>query len=287
MINFYELMRQAQGGAAFDNIARAYGLDPAQMRAATAALTPAFAQSFQRQARNDHAAHRLNELFGADVYARAFEAHAAALDPTARAAGDDALGALFGSKEVSRAVAAQAAAASGVQAEIIRKVLPVLTSILIGGFMKASQGASAPSPSSGGAAGPFGPFWDQMFGQTAAEGRKGGSENPQNPFQDWMGGFGKTAEEPEPRDPPANPMGDVMADILNGMFGAPRRDETSPPDAPPAEAPPAGAPEGEQSDAFAASFDQMVQTGRELQAQNARAMEQIFEAFLGAGKKPG
>ncbi|MFD1333677.1 DUF937 domain-containing protein, partial [Methylopila musalis] len=91
MFTFYDLMRQAQGGAAFDNMARAYGVDPAQMRAAMAALTPAFAQGFQRQSRNDEAARRLHQMFGADVYARAFEAQAAALDPSARAAGDDAL----------------------------------------------------------------------------------------------------------------------------------------------------------------------------------------------------
>jgi hypothetical protein len=282
MFNLYEMFRQAQGGAAFDNIARAYGMSSDQMRAAVAALTPAFAQGFQRQAQSEDAARRFAALFQTEAFARAFDAQAAALDPATRNAGDDALGALFGSKEVSRAVAAQAAAASGVQAEIIRKVLPVLTSVLIGGFMKAAQGAQ-PAPGGGAAPfpGPLGEFWGQILGGLAGPGaaapspetRRPAGETPQNPFQDWMGGF--------KAEPGANPMGDMVAEMLSGMFGGqkpaaePRQGPTETPEPPPQEDPAAGTP-----------FDELVETGRELSAQNAKAMERIFDAFFSQKKDP-
>lgn len=276
MFTFQDLMARAQSGAAVDDLARAYGMNPTQMRAAMAALAPAFAQGFQRQARDEDAARRLHDLMGAEAYARAFEAQAAALDPSTKAAGDDALGALFGSKEVSRAVAAQAAAASGVQAEIIRKVLPVLTSILIGGFMKATQGGTGakPEPQAAPFPGPFGEFWGQILGGAARADTKADPDaGPPNPFGEWMGGYAKPGPEKE-REPTPNPLGDAMGEMLDAMFGGVKR----------AEAPETPKSEPEQPKA-ASPFDQFVDSGRELQAHNARAMEQIFDAFFG-GKGP-
>ena len=293
MYDMFELFRQAQGGAAFDNLARAYGMTPDQMRAATAALTPAFMQGFQRQAQSDDGARRFADLFQTETYARAFEAHAAAVDPSARHAGEDALGALFGSKEVSRAVAAQAAAASGVQAQIIRKVLPVLASIVVGGFMKGMQGAPTSSGQGGAMPGAMGDILAQMFGS----GRAGGQSAPsggatasdgQNPFQSWMDMFGRSGGQSQ-TGAPVNPMGDLMGSVLGSMFGgAPQPGGAEPaptsPDAPKA----ASADKTRPADPETGSpFDELIATGRELSAQNADAMSQIFDAFFKGGKDKG
>ena len=276
MFTMFDLFRQAQGGAAFDNLARAYGMSPEQMRAATAALTPAFMQGFQRQAQGDDGARRFADLFQTDAYARAFEAQAAALDPSTRGAGEDALGAIFGSKDVSRAVAAQAAAASGVQAQIIRQVLPVLASILMGGFIKAAQG-------SGPAGAPFGDAFGRMFGGQA----KPEAAAPQNPFQVWTDAMTRGAGDA------ANPMGDVMAGWMKSVFGSQDAEPQPEPEPEPApertrskKAPPADDGDGDRpAESAAASFDDFVATGRELSQQNADAMERIFDAFFGAGTR--
>ncbi|HVI30068.1 DUF937 domain-containing protein [Hansschlegelia sp.] len=280
MINMFELLRQAQGGAAFDNLARAYGMSPEQIRAAVAALTPAFAQGFQRQPQNDQAARRFAELLQTETYARAFEAQAAAFDQAATSAGEEALGALFGSKEVSRAVAAQAAAASGVQAEIIRKVLPALASILVGGFAKAAQGAAGGGATSG-FPGALGAFWGEAMRAASGASQTPAGEAPHNPFEEWMRGFGQAgakAGADRPQEGGAMMMGDMMAEMLNGMFGGapsrkPPEDQKEPPAGTGDEPRPAGTATG--------AFDELVETGRELSAQNARAMEQIFDAFFG------
>jgi len=308
MFDMFELIRRTQGGGAFDHIARAYGMTPEQMRAATAALTPAFAQGFQRQSQSDAAARRLHELMGAETYARAFEAQAAALDPRARNAGEDALGALFGSKDVSRAVAAQAAAASGVQADIIRKVMPVLTSVLIGGVIKAAQASQAAAPEAGSDGpfpGPFGAFWNELLrDSTRRPEADAPADAPRNPFNDWARAFrpesdktdgGKTGgggPESAANDSaaPSNPMGEMMAEIFGGMFGArtaadPVTRESTPD---PVEAPAQEPEPGETAETT--PFDKMLETSRELSAQNARAMEQIFETFFseekGGPRKP-
>ena len=286
MINMFELLRQAQGGAAFDNLARAYGVSPEQMRAAVAALTPAFAQGFQRQPQNDEAARRFAELLQTETYARAFEAQASAFDQAAASAGEEALGALFGSKEVSRAVAAQAAAASGVQAEIIRKVLPALASILFGGFAKAAQGSMGAGAASG-LPGAFGAFWGEaMRAASGAAQQKPAGAAPGNPFEEWTRGFapGGKAGGGGPQEAGAMMMGDMMAEMLKGMFGgagarpSEEREKTK--------EPPAGAgDEPRPAESAPGGFDELVATGRELSAQNARAMEQIFDAFFGAKER--
>lgn len=285
MFNMFDMFRQAQGGAAFDNIARAYGMSPEQLRAMTAALTPAFAQGFQRQSLSDEGARRFSELFQTEAYARAFEAQAAALGPETRGAGEDALGALFGSKDVSRAVAAQAAAVSGVQAQIIRDVLPVLASILMGGFMKAMQGAGAP------AAGFPGPFGEMFSGA-----KPSAASAPQNPFQGWMDAFGRVTPT-QGATTTGNPLGDMMGEMMKGMFGGAAA-ETAPEPEPAAKpkagkpkadnAPPSGSADDDSRASTSAAenpFDDLVATGRELSAQNAEAMSQIFDAFFGDKKK--
>ena len=294
MFDMFELIRRTQGGGAFDAIARAYGMTPEQMRAATAALTPAFAQGFQRQTQSDAAARRLHELMGAEAYARAFEAQAAALDPSAKSAGEDALGALFGSKEVSRAVAAQAAATSGVQADIIRKVMPVLTSVLIGGVIKMAQASQpgAAETKDGPFPGPFGAFWNELLGGPGRRPDAAASDDaPRNPFEDWADAFrpdaakaGSSATDGDARKGGEaesggvpNPMGEMMAEMLSGMFGG------RPPADPQTQAPPEPAeaePTPPEEAAEPSPFDHMIETSRELSAQNARAMEQIFEAFF-------
>ncbi len=48
----------------------------------------------------------------------------------------DVLGQLFGGKEVSRAVAAQAAVMSGISDAVIKQMLPVVATMLMGGLFK-------------------------------------------------------------------------------------------------------------------------------------------------------
>ena len=75
-------------------------------------------------------------------------------EPTDVNRGNDVLGQIFGSKDVSRAVAQNAASRSGLDAGLLKKMLPMLA-MLVAGYMarQGSTGATAQEPSSGGGLG--------------------------------------------------------------------------------------------------------------------------------------
>lgn len=68
--------------------------------------------------------------------------------------GNDILGQIFGNKDVSRSVAAEAAGASGMDANLLKKMLPLLAMAGVGYLAKGGQGgqaqSSAAQPSLGG-----------------------------------------------------------------------------------------------------------------------------------------
>jgi hypothetical protein len=72
--------------------------------------------------------------------------------------GNNVLGQIFGSKDVSRAVAENAASRSGLDPSLLRKMLPILA-MLVAGYMAKRQGAGMAeqsSPMSGGLGGMLG-----------------------------------------------------------------------------------------------------------------------------------
>jgi hypothetical protein len=78
--------------------------------------------------------------------------------PTNVNRGNDVLGQIFGSKDVSRTVAQNAAAQSGLDASVLKKMLPMLA-MLVAGYMAkqpSAGGASHSSPAGGGLGGLLG-----------------------------------------------------------------------------------------------------------------------------------
>jgi len=65
--------------------------------------------------------------------------------------GNSILGHIFGSKDVSRAVAGRAAEQTGISADILKKMLPVVATMVMGGLSK--QNAAAPAQASSASAG--------------------------------------------------------------------------------------------------------------------------------------
>jgi hypothetical protein len=136
MFNWFDLMRQAQGGAGVDNMARYFGLTPEQTAASIAALLPAFTMGLQHNVANPSATAQLFQLMTGGPYRSFWESAAQAYTPQARQEGIRLLDQLFGSDEVCRRVAQQAAAFSGVGVDILQQMLPLLVGILAGGWYK-------------------------------------------------------------------------------------------------------------------------------------------------------
>src|SRR5918993_1570081 len=167
VFNLFDIMRGAQGGAAIDTMARQFGLTPDQVERAMQALLPAFTLGLQGSAREPDAFARTLGLMGSGHYAPFFDNPALAFSQGAMAQGNEALQALFGSKDVSSSVAREAAAFAGIGPEILKQMLPILASILLGGLQRSGQAQSPRRDESTG-----GGFFEQIL-----DALRGGSEN--------------------------------------------------------------------------------------------------------------
>jgi hypothetical protein len=168
MASLYDILAEAEGGKAMAMLGREYGLTPKQTQAAVTALLPAISSGLKQSTATPEG---LGNLLGMMGYQR--DLHAMHSDPKVafaeegRAAGNDILSVIFGSPEVSRAVADQAQQFSGVDAGILKKLLPVLAGILMSGLMGGKSGQAAPqapaAPPPGG--GGLGDILGQIFGR--------------------------------------------------------------------------------------------------------------------------
>ena len=118
-------------------IGRQFGLNEAQTRAAVEALTPVVAAGMRR---NGGAGGGLNDIIESITHGGAPEETDAATSQ-----GNDILGEIFGSKEVSRGVASELSATSGIGASILKKMLPIIASIVMAQVAKkmGSRGGSS------------------------------------------------------------------------------------------------------------------------------------------------
>jgi hypothetical protein len=130
------------------SIARELGINESQATAAAAALAPAILGGFKKQAQGqpdglEGLGGLLGRLGGGGLLDNVLAAQ-----PTDVRRGNDVLGQIFGTKEVSRTVAQNAASQTGLDPSMLKKMLPMLA-MLVAGYM-ARQGSTAAAPSGGG-----------------------------------------------------------------------------------------------------------------------------------------
>jgi len=256
MLPLFDMMMQAQNGAAMEAVSKQFNLAQEQSAKAMAALMPAFSAAFRRSAADPGAFTSVMQAITSGTYAKYFEDMTKAFTPEGIADGNKALEQLFGSKEVSRAIAAQAAQITGIGQDIYKRMLPVMADTLMGGLFKETSGqmkaanpflgtpmgdmmqswletigfAPKPAPTPTIFDNPFTQAMSQMFGVKAAEPRQAAAGNPflDNPFakafQEMMRGFPMPAEAPKPQEEePKNPAAaafDVSAygNMMSAMF---------------------------------------------------------------------
>jgi hypothetical protein len=296
MMNLYEMMQAAQNGQAMQNIARQYGLSQQQTQAAIEALLPAFSLGLQRQTQNPYAFGNLAQMMTASPFGKMFDADGDGIPDNAQAMGNDVLGQLFGSKEISNAVAAQAAATSGVGQAILKQMLPVIASMLMGGLFK--------SVNSQGMGGIFGQLGEMMRGQMpGGQAAPQQTQNPANPLDAILGGIFGNGQNASPGQTQGggpfgggqmpggqtgmDQMGGILGQILTGMLGGAQpggqREAPPPRSAPPRpeadDAPPSG--ETGPGSIGLDALNRMFEHGRQVQDSHQDALKSIFEGMFG------
>lgn len=298
MMNLFEMMQSAQNGQAMQNLARQYGLSMQQTQSALDALLPAFTMGLQRQTQNPYAFGNLAQMMTATPFGQMYDSDGDGIPDRAMPLGQDVMSQLFGSKEVANAVAAQAAATSGVGQAILKQMLPVIASILMGGLFK--------SVNNQGLGGILGQFAEMMRGQMPGMQPAPQANNSANPWEQVLGGMFGGQRPPAGQAQGGGPfgggmpgmpadMGAIFGQILGGMFGGAQGQgpESSPRPAPQPRRP---APEPEQDEPPPSSetgpgsigldaLNQMFEHGREMQAGQQDALRSIFETMLGGGQR--
>lgn len=136
-MNLYDLMTGAQGGLGFNTLANQFGLSQQQAQAAVQAMMPAFAAGFQKSMQDPMGFGALMSQMTNAAHAQTYANPAQAAAAAATSQGANIVGQIFGTQEVAQQVSQQASQASGVSAQIIQQMLPIVASMLIGGVSNA------------------------------------------------------------------------------------------------------------------------------------------------------
>lgn len=141
-----EILEQAGG---LEAVAREFGVSSQDATAAAAALLPAILGGFKKQTQVqpsglDGLLGVLGGMGGAGLMDEVLSPR-----PTEVGRGNDVLGQIFGSPEVSRTVAQHASTRSGLDPALLKRMLPVLA-MLVGGYLSRHGGGSPHAAVSGG-----------------------------------------------------------------------------------------------------------------------------------------
>lgn len=185
-------------------IGRQFGLNEEQTRAAVEALTPVVAAGMRR---NGGAGGGLNDIIKSITQGGAPDETDAATSQ-----GNDILGEIFGSKEVSRGVANELSATSGIGASILKKMLPIIASIVMAQVAK--QMGSRGGSSGGGLGDILGDILGGGGGSAPQPKSTGGIEDI---LKDILGGGSATAPRSNSR------TGNAADDLLRSVEESLRR----------------------------------------------------------------
>jgi hypothetical protein len=142
-MNILDAIVNAQDGAAVQQVGSQVGLAPDQATAALSALMPALAGGFQRNIQSQGGLESLMAALSSGNHARYIDDPTSLAGPSAVTDGNGILGHLLGSKDASREVASRAAAQTGLSADVLKRMLPLAATLMMGAFSKQSGNASA------------------------------------------------------------------------------------------------------------------------------------------------
>ena len=139
-MNLLETILAAQNGGAVQQLGRQFGLGESQTTAALAALVPALAAGFSRNMQQEGGPASLAAALAGGRHTQYLDDAAALQRADTVADGNGILGHIFGSKDVSRQVAARAAQSSGLSPDNLAKMLPLVAALAMGSMAQRTGG---------------------------------------------------------------------------------------------------------------------------------------------------
>ncbi|MHC1549994.1 DUF937 domain-containing protein [Phyllobacterium sp. K27] len=316
-MNLVDMFLKGQGGQNIEALSRQFNFSQQQTLAAIEALMPAFSQGLQRNTADPMGMGAFVQALSSGQHANYFDNPSAAFNPSGIADGNDILGHLFGSKDLSRAVADHAATTTGLATATLKEMLPVIASMLMGGLYKKSTGQFAASGLGGGnvigdlieqmmrqggggqtagtqqtapGTNPWGQILEGMLGGATQQPSGQGGSTGNNPlgqiFEEMMRGgvpgsaAPKTSEKnQQPQDTGQNPFGDnPFGKIFEEMLGGGTQKRSAPKSE--AEPEPETAASPPSDNPLKDILGEMFDTGRKTNEQYQKGMESIFDQYM-------
>jgi len=216
-MDLIEMLSHAQGGDAVKNLSRQFGLDESQAQSAIEQLAPVIAAGIRRNTQDDQGLAGLVSALQRGNHDRYYEDATTVASSDTIADGNGILGHIFGSKQVSRDVATHAADTTGIGSGILKQMLPIIASILMGSLSKQTRQ----------------PGLQDIIGDVLG-GALGGQDKATSPgggvlgkvLDGILGGAANTdrpsADQPAARQPSAK---DVFGDLLSDRSGGTAADD--------------------------------------------------------------
>ncbi len=123
-----------------NQLAQNVGLDSADLQNVIGKVAPALSQGVKQNMSSGNGLGDLLNMMNSGGAQSYLEHPEKLADPEAVEEGNAVLGQVLGSKEVSRNVASQAAEATGVDSDVIKKLLPMLATTVMGVLGNKTQG---------------------------------------------------------------------------------------------------------------------------------------------------
>jgi hypothetical protein len=197
-VNIADILGQT---GALDSISRELGVDAGTAQSGAEALLPAILGGFKKQAEPSRGGlGGLGDLLGGLGGGNLLDA-VTNNAPTPTEPGNEVLGQIFGSKDVSRTVAGQASQTTGLDPALLKKMLPLLA-MAVAGYLARQQGGSGATGEAEG--GGLGGMLGQVLGGALGGGGRGAASG---------GGLGGLASLID-LDGDGNPLDDII-----GMAG--------------------------------------------------------------------
>jgi hypothetical protein len=189
-------------------IGQQFGLSPQQTQAAFDALAPVIASGMRQ---NGNASGGLGGILEQMLNG------GVAQEEDITRNGNDVLGEIFGSKDVSRGVANHVSAQTGIGATILKKMLPIIATMVMAQLAKGMMGggARAGQPSGGG----LGDILGDILGGGGGGMPQQRQQRPAPSGGDVLGGdsIGRSPSQG------GGGLGDILGDILGGAQGGGQR----------------------------------------------------------------
>jgi hypothetical protein len=158
-MNILESLLGQSAAGVVQQVGRQFGLDESQTSSALGALLPALVAGFHQRASSPTGLESLEAALRGGQHHSYLDDLQSLGRPSTVNAGNDILGQIFGSKEVSREVARRASTQTGVGADILKRMLPVVAALAMGALARRQYGGASaqagvvPSPASSAAGG--------------------------------------------------------------------------------------------------------------------------------------